>query len=184
MTNLYTSNNSESESKLIDLNPLSKNDFPLFKKIYTNAELMCYIGNPLSIEKVQRLFAQALKQRDKEKPKYIYYVISMKKSGKTVGLIGLLWNQKLTTTIEIGIIIQKSYQNQGVAKIAMKMLIHKVFKESSVTKIIGLCHRQNSRVNTMMLNLGFTTTKTTKDKNKNTKKILWEITRDITQTPV
>lgn len=165
-------------SKRLYLEKLNSSDLEFYQEIYTSNELMEFVCPALDNNTATKRFNQVLSQMAQKQPKSILYVIRENNCNKKIGVIGLKWNQPKIDTIEIGIIISKAYQRQGLAHIAKKSLINYAFKHFKVTSIIANCDENNTAANLANQKLGFTKIKTFINNKNNKLAIRWKLTKE------
>ena len=164
------------QSDLLYLTPVSKNDADLFVEIYTDPQIMQHIGPTLNQQAAIELFNKSVNQISIEQPKYLFYVIKRKQNNQKLGIIGLLWNQPKKTSVELGVMIAKSYINKGYAYKATDLLMQYGFVELNLNSIVILCNESNSVANRATQAIGFVNNGIIVDDKSGQRKIKWKIT--------
>ena len=137
---------------------------------------MEHLGPAFNHETTMKMFNQCVNQSAKEQPSNFLYVIKSKESNKKYGIIGLLWNQPEHTSVELGVMIAKSYLSKGYAYKALCLIMEHAFIEMKLTSIVILCSKNNTAVNRGVPTLGFQKVDILDKILSNKGLIRWEIT--------
>lgn len=164
------------QSDLLYLTPLTKDDFDLFVEIYTDPQLMEHVGPAFNLKATKELFNNCVNQIANEEPKYLFYVIKNKVNHEKLGLIGLLWNQPEKTSVELGVMIAKTYTSKGYAYKSLCLLMRYTFIEMNLQSIVLLSSINNSAVNRGVPMLGFQNISLSDESISNKGLIKWKIT--------
>jgi RimJ/RimL family protein N-acetyltransferase len=167
------------ESELLYLTPISKEDTQLFVEIYTDPQVMQFVGPVLNKDKALKLFKQCVNQVAKQHPQYLFYVINSKHSSEKFGIVGLLWNQQSQKSIELGVMIAKTYINKAYAFKALKLLVKYVFMKFNVQEVVMICEESNTAASRISKGLGFRKKEIFVDKKTKQRKIIWQKTVKI-----
>lgn len=160
------------KTPLLTLQPLSKKDWKLFEDLYTDEYVMKHIGPSFGIEKTRRLFNQILSENSQDR----FYVIKKTTSKNSIGIIGLLRENKGESNFQLGVMILNVFNNYGYAYKATKMLINHAFCNLNVTSIWVSCHTNNTAANRIANALGFIQQNDEANSNNQVNQINWEIT--------
>ena len=116
-----------------DISLFVENDQALFCDLYTNDNVMRYIEPTLSQTAANKSFKSILKSMKKDSPIIFMWSITLKSSGKKVGLVALSWSkwpQAKTDPIfqtgkqpQVGIVLKEEVHGKGYANEAMRALI-------------------------------------------------------------
>lgn len=166
------------ESQLLTLTPLSLDDKDIFVAVYTDVTVMEFIGECFNKDQALTMFDKSLLQWKKKQPSYLFYLIKYKHSNIKLGVVGLLWNQKSSTTVEMGVMIQKNKLRMGYGLKAMDLLMKHAFYNMELKSILGFCNKDNIMVNRVSEGLGCKNIGTTFDLKSRQTKIIWEITNE------
>lgn len=111
------------------IRPFIPEDQQLYLDLYTNTEVMAFIGPPLDIEKARKSFQIALRLNAKEPFRRLFLAICF--DGQPIGLCAVnQWSTALATA-EIGLMLLPAWQGQGFAteaKLAFSQKVQQVFE--------------------------------------------------------
>ena len=169
------------QNNQVALKKFSEEDRDFYTRIYTDKALMKHITKPLDKADCHRCFDLVLKRMDDKDFTLNMYVILDKKTTDKVGMISLRPIADAMHLCEIGVIILKPYQRQGLAHSAKSLLIKTAFKDSKTVKIIAICDGLNTAANQANMKLGFKKENEFLDRNDNITKIKWQITQQDIQ---
>ena len=93
------------QSEKLYLSKLSVAILDLYRSIYMDKNQTQYVCSMLKNTQVNKYFNQSLLQSQKITPEYIVYIIRVKTTDESIGIIGLLWYQVSYEAVEIGVII-------------------------------------------------------------------------------
>lgn len=163
-------------SDLLRLSPLCKDDWGLFKAIYTDPGLWELVGDALTEKSAQHYFKQSVNQFSKNDPNYLFFVINNRINNTKIGIVGLIWNQPSKTSIEMGVMISQSSHSQGYAIKALMLLINHAFQYLGVKAMVAFCNDNNYAANRVSQALGYQKVGEIIDPQSNQKKFKWELT--------
>lgn len=164
------------ESDLLSLTPLCKDDWQLYKDIYTDPVLWELVGEPLTEKSAQQFFNQSVEQFSKDDPTYLFYVINNRINNNKIGIVGIIWNQAEKTGIEMGVMISKTALSQGYAIKALKLLINHAFQHLNIKTMVAFCNDNNYAANRVSKALGYQNVGEIIEPQSNQKKFKWELT--------
>ena len=154
------------KSKLLYLKKLNQSDLTLYQELYTDAKLMEFVGEVIDKSAATKYFHLTLKYMSKEPPIMILYVIRKNHTNDRIGVVGIRWNQKTASSVEIGVIIKSSEQRKGYAHDAKQSIMNYAFKHFKLNSIIAHCDEVNTAANLANEKLGFNKVKTFMGKRK------------------
>ncbi len=164
--------------KELSLLPLSKGDKDFYFKIYSNPSLMHYVTTPLTRKESDKSFDLTLKRMSQVPPKILLNVMVLNKTAEKIGVIGLRWNQRTTSSVEIGIILLEKFHGTGLAHAAKQALIRAAFDNYDIKKIIAICEKNNKAANKANQKLGFIKVAQFADEKSLIVRTRWEITNE------
>ncbi|WP_395374810.1 GNAT family N-acetyltransferase [Marinicella sp. W31] len=148
---------------------LQQQDLVFYLSIYTDPELMQFIGKIQSVEKLQRSFQLTLDYMSRQPPEMLLFVLRSLK-GEAVGVGILNFRHQTERKAEIGVIICQQHQRQGYSYQAKRLLIAAAFEDFKATAVTAICQIDNAFANRANQKLGFRIEKTETDsKDKQTK---------------
>ncbi len=141
-----------STSRLL-VRPLAESDLQLYLDLYTNAETMVFVGEPLPQEKAINSFQSALRINAKTPFKRLFLTIV--EQGRCAGLCAInQWNSE-TAQVEVGIMLLRPWHGQGYATEALAALIQRVQQEFHTAVIKGDLDPENKAAVQLVVKTGF-----------------------------
>ena len=165
------------KAEIIYLKKLKQNDLSFYQSIYTNAELMRYVGPALSKEAAEKSFFQTLAIMSRNKPSMILYVIHLNANKERIGVIGVRWNQDKKSSVEMGVMIKPSMHRLGYAHMAKSSLIKYSFNKLKIKSIVAICDEDNTAANLANKKLGFSKEQTYFDEKSQRMTVRWRINK-------
>ncbi len=149
----------ESNEKLIPglgIRLFTAADYESYQSIYTDAQMMTFVGKPLTADKALELFGQVLKAHESSLPRQLTYAIVNTKSAEVMGLVGLIWiDPNDRSTVEVGVMVLPQWRRQRVAHRAKQMMIECAFQHYAIKVIYAFCNNNNLAANLANQRLGF-----------------------------
>lgn len=134
----------------LHLRPMNDGDESIYCELYTNAEIMRNIANPMTTEAARRSFRLACLQQAPEPRRWI---IHGKPGHAPIGLLGLTPDED---TAEIGVMLLSGCEGQGFATEAMQGMVDRIFHARALTRLIARqAIADNAPVLRLMTKLGF-----------------------------
>ena len=112
----------------LDLRPLEDADRPLYISLYTDADVMCHVGAPLSTEAASRAFEAVRRQMRRDPPQAWYWVACVRGSGRDAGLLALMFDPGRGSA-EFGMLMFPWAQGRGHATEAVAALVAHAFAD-------------------------------------------------------
>ncbi len=135
------------------IRPLAEQDLQLYLDLYTNAETMVFVGEPLLPEQAAHSFLVALRLNAKTPFKRLFLAIT--EQGRCAGLCAInQWNSE-TAQVEVGIILLQPWYGQGYATEALSALIQRVQRQFYAAVIKGDVDPENKAAVQLVLKTGF-----------------------------
>lgn len=154
----------------LQLRPLEGNDQALYVGLYTDAVVMRHIGPPMTPDAAARAFQNALKARHGASAGPRLWVLSETARAKSMGLLGLGFTE--AGSGELGIIIDRQRQGQGLASEALAALLGHAFDHLALGRLQSRHHAQNQAMAAVLSKLGFVALAPGRDPV-----CLWQLTR-------
>ena len=136
-------------------------DFPLFKSVYTDAEIMkyAYVDVYQSEEAIRSYFKKVIQdsKRIDNRDAYEFAVIE-KQSGKYIGSadVDVQMKNRYGGFGEIGYFLLKAFWGKGYATEIAAGLIGYCFEELMFHKVCASCHSLNKQSEKVMIKIGMT----------------------------
>lgn len=165
-------------SDKIYLKKIKQEDLAFYQEIYSNENLMRYVGTALTEKSAKKYLELTVKLMSKTEPKIVLYVIYDKASHNKTGVVGLTWDKKQTRTVEIGVVIKQQYQRKAFAHHAKKLLMAHAFESLGINCIIAHCDKANIAANNANSKLSFKKIETIFSKKRNCLIVKWELLKN------
>ncbi|GAA4809262.1 hypothetical protein GCM10011365_17590 [Marinicella pacifica] len=140
-----------------NLTPLKQNHQDLFCALYSDAQVMAFIGAPMSCDAVADYFQRLLGKITQADSGVLYRVIVADTDcGKSqyAGIVRLTKHQDNRETI-IGVMLLPQFQGLGLAYLAQKQLMTEIQSNASNQLLTAYCHINNERAHRLYQRLGF-----------------------------
>ena len=122
------------------LREIEEEDLNLIVKWRNNPEIIRGFFSYLPLSKVkQRKWYEKYLNDDTQQT----FIIELKKEKTPIGTVGLTNIDYKNQKAELGILIDRSYQNKGLGKEALNLLIKFAFDEMNIRKIKALVFKEN-----------------------------------------
>ena len=126
------------------LRPLSQDDWPLFESIYSSAERMQYIAEPLDGSELLQLFEGRCQPWQQQEEQWLSLVIEVKHPLQAVGIIGFKLTDIKLQRGEIGFVLDAGAQGHGYVTEAGQAFITHLFLHYPLHKITAQCSTRNT----------------------------------------
>lgn len=135
------------------IRPLAEQDLQLYLDLYTNAETMVFVGEPLPPEQATHSFEVALRFNAKTPFKRLFLTIV--EQGRCAGLCAINQWSSETGIAEVGIMLLRPWHGQGYATEALGALIQRVQQQFYGAVIKGDLDPNNQTAVQLVLKTGF-----------------------------
>jgi ribosomal-protein-alanine N-acetyltransferase len=130
-------------------------DQAFYESLYTSSRLMRYIGINVTPEQAHLFFNSALKQKSKNQPTYLAFMICSKSTGANLGIMGVTNINYLESWCEIGIILDSAAQGKGYPLECTMATLHFVFETLNIGKVVVGFDRRNTPILKLVKKIGF-----------------------------
>lgn len=135
------------------IRPLAESDLQLYLDLYTSAESMVFVGEPLPPEKAINSFQIALRLNANTPFKRLF--LSIVEQGQCAGLCAINQWDFEAAQVEVGIMLLKPWHGQGYATEALVALIQRVQQQFYGAVIKGDLDPENKAAVQLVLKTGF-----------------------------
>ncbi|MGG4662919.1 GNAT family N-acetyltransferase [Providencia vermicola] len=109
---------------MFELTKITQADWDFFRKLYTDAEIMRFVSDPLSDEKIKDAFESRLPKWDLSSSHWLCLVIRRKVDGIPMGLTGLMVIQESRELVaEVGYMIASEFSGMSLATDSLAALL-------------------------------------------------------------
>ena len=144
------------ETERLVLRRMTMADLQDLFEIRSDTEVMRYIPRPLakSLDDVADLVKMLNDFADKNER--LNWGITLKDSGKLIGIIGYVSILRDHFRAEIGYTLAKQYHRKGFMREALLKMIDYGFKEMNLHSILAIIHADNNASGALLEDVGFT----------------------------
>jgi RimJ/RimL family protein N-acetyltransferase len=157
---------------------LKMDDEALFCGLYTNADTMRFIGEPLTPERAARSFRKVLALMYKQPAEWLSLAIIEKATQQPVGICGVANFDAASRQLEVGMMFQGEARTRGFAKEGLAALVRKLFSALSVGEIWVEYSSEHSAAGGLVRSIGFSPRAKTATGDENRKKCVWHARRE------
>ncbi len=136
----------------VRLRPLAEPDWPLYRTLYTDPEVLDRVGPALSPEQARRQFDRLRRDGDSPRPLYPLWTINPTCAPAPVGLIGLAITGDQA---ELGVLLLRSARNAGIASAAIRLLAGHAFSAFALRRLHTSHHPDHGAATGLMRRVGF-----------------------------
>ncbi|WDE03311.1 GNAT family N-acetyltransferase [Thalassomonas viridans] len=144
-------------SERLFFRPLTAQDKDLYFSLYTDKQVMRYIGPPFNHEQAQQLFTFTLNNSNSYGDLRLSWTIIEIDSQKSIGILALTWDLTQSNTASIGIMLSPDSQGKGFGLEAQGALIEYGFTQLSLRRIYSQFATSNLANKHIYNELGFVT---------------------------
>lgn len=135
------------------IRPLAEQDVQLYLGLYTNTEIMAFVGQPLLPAKAINSFQIALGLNATTPFKRLFLAIV--DQGQSAGMCAINQWSSETAQVEVGIMLLQPWQGKGYATEALAALIQRVQQQFAGAVIKGDLNPENKAAVQLVLKIGF-----------------------------
>jgi len=144
------------ETARLHLRSLDESDEKLYCDLYTNADTMQFIGEPLSLDRALRCFHKAVQLTQESVFKQRVVAIVEKDTRRSIGLCGLRRIDEMGRRIEAGVMLSAEAQGRGYGKEAFGALVHNAFTtQAAVDEVVAQISAANFAMQAVASGAGF-----------------------------
>jgi RimJ/RimL family protein N-acetyltransferase len=115
------------ETERLRTRPLQADDEALYCGLYTDADTMRYIGEPMSSESAARSFRKTLVLMQQQPHGWLTLAIIDKATQQPIGLCGIPQFDCNANRLEIGILLRSEGRSRGFGRETLAALMHRTF---------------------------------------------------------
>lgn len=139
----------------LHLRPLSRADERLYCSLYTDADVMRHVAEPLTPEAARRAFQAVLRQLAAVPPQSRYWILAPRTGGDDLGLMAWVPDRDDSGFAEVGVLLAGSAECRGYATESIAALADAVFAETAQQRLWTRHARDNAAAIGLMRKLGF-----------------------------
>lgn len=123
------------ESERLRLSQVAADDWELFRRLHTDADVMRYVSDPLPEEEIRERFGVRLLDWDREQTHWLCLAMREKSSGAAVGVTGLRAEWMPFRQAEVGFLLLPEFQGRGYAGESLARVVTFAFEECGFHKL-------------------------------------------------
>lgn len=137
------------------MRPIAAGDAPLYQHLYSDAETMRFIGEPLTPERAANSFRSALAGMQRHPIERLFLTVQEKTTRTDVGICSLQNFDQQQRCVQAGVMFVAAARAQGYSKEAFIGLIQQVFAELPVDELWVQFAVNHVAVQRAVLSVGF-----------------------------
>ncbi|MFC5525636.1 GNAT family N-acetyltransferase [Rhodanobacter ginsengisoli] len=143
------------ETERLLLRPLAEGDEAFFHAIYTDPEIMRFIGTPLTETQAAGRFRKIVRRQLEATAEGKYLVILVRETHKAIGICGTSDYDAKTGALEVGLVLTHEGRKQGFAREALAALVENVFLASRIQELCVRFSPENVAAQKLASSVGF-----------------------------
>lgn len=143
------------ETERLRMRPLQAEDEALFLGLYTDAETMRHIGEPLSPKRAARSFRKVLQTADVSPPERVFLTILDKLTQRPLGLCAIVQFDAGMTRAEVGMMLAAEARAQGYSKECLAWLVTLTFAMFPIGEVWVQYSPGHSIAERLVISIGF-----------------------------
>jgi RimJ/RimL family protein N-acetyltransferase len=144
----------EVHTERLSMRPLSEDDATFFCDLYGDPQTMRFVGPPLSRERAQRSFRNALAARHRRPPDRLFLIIVEKASRQAIGVSALQCFDARGRRMEAGMMLGSAGRGRGFGKEGLRALVTHAFATFPVDEVWIQHAAANSNARRVPVGLG------------------------------
>lgn len=165
------------ETERLCLRPLAEGDEALFHALYTDAQIMRFIGTPLTAAEAASQFRKIVHRQGEPALDRRFLVIVAKNTRAPLGICGTSHYDPGTMRLEVGMVLLPEGRGRGVAREALVALVGRVLEERLVG---GVCVRfaaGNTAMRSLASSIGFSSDGAARGRRQDSTICHWSVHR-------
>lgn len=166
------------ESERLSMRSLSSADEALYCSLYTDADVMRYVGAPLSRESAVDGFRKSLESMGRSSFERRVVVLLDRGTQQPIGISSVRMLRGESGRAEVGTLLKPAMHEKGFAIECSKALISQAFTRPQVRELVAYSVAGNTAVEALLKGLGFTRGKSLQATRARPARTAWTLTRD------
>jgi RimJ/RimL family protein N-acetyltransferase len=137
------------------IQPLAPQDQTLYCELFSDKQAMLFVGEPLPQYRIMRGFKAALRARQRNPLRQIFFSVRDKQRNDAVGLCCVQRIDPMRQRAEIGLMLQQRVQGQGIGKEVVAVLTETALAKLPVREIWAQYAADNEAASRLFATLGF-----------------------------
>lgn len=166
------------DSERLSMRSLSSADEALYCSLYTDADVMRYVGAPLSREAAVEGFRKSIERMGQSSFERRVVVLLDRGTQQPIGISSVRMLRGKGGRAEVGTLLKPAMHDKGFALECSKALISQAFTRPQVRELVAYSVAGNAAVEALLKSLGFTRGKSLQANQLRPARTAWTITRD------
>jgi RimJ/RimL family protein N-acetyltransferase len=165
------------ESDRLTMRSLESADESFYCSLYTDTEVMRYVGAPLGRPSAQEAFRKSLELMSSPSFQRRVVVLVDRKSQRPVGISSVRLVDAKRGRAEVGTLLKPEAQEQGFALECSEALIEQAFTRPQIQELLAYSASGNSPIQGLLQELGFKRGRVRKADKGRPERVAWLLTR-------
>jgi RimJ/RimL family protein N-acetyltransferase len=170
------------QSERLSMRSLTSADEAFYCSLYTDAEVMRYVGEPLSRAVALDGFRKSLDRMGNPSFERRVLVLVDRSTQQPIGISSLRMLSGKPGRAEVGTLLKPSAHEQGYAKECSRALNAQAFTRSQIDELVAHSIDGNAAVERLLTDLGFRRNNSRSASPKRPARTVWTLTRDAWAT--
>jgi RimJ/RimL family protein N-acetyltransferase len=158
--------------------PLSLADEEIYCFLYTDEEMMRFVGEPLSRERAQRSFRKAVELSSRRPLRRLFMTVIQRDAGIPAGVCSIQQVDLRRDAAEVGIMLRPDARGRSMAKEALTGLIEVVFRSVGAREVWAEIPAAHTAAAGLLTRLGFASTDERAGPALSPRRSIWSIRAD------
>jgi RimJ/RimL family protein N-acetyltransferase len=160
----------------LQIRPLAREDEDIYCFLYTDEEMMRFVGEPLSPERAHRSFRKALELSSSRPLTQLFMTVIHQESGESAGVCSIQQVDVRRAAAEVGIMLRPASRDRAIASEALTGLIDVVFESVGALEVWAEIPEAHAAAAGVLVRLGFSPTAQKAGPPGKPRRSIWSIT--------
>jgi ribosomal-protein-alanine N-acetyltransferase len=166
------------ESERLSMRSLSSADEALYCELYTNAEVMRFVGAPLTRQSASEGFKKSLELMNKPEFERRVVVLMDRASQQPIGISSIRMVDAKKGRAEVGTLLKPGAHEKGFAQECSTALITQAFTRPQVKELVAYSVKDNAAIERLLEDLGFERGGAVRSSAGRPPRVRWTISRN------
>lgn len=166
------------QSARLSMRSLTPDDEAFYCSLYMDAEVMRYVGPPLSRDTALEGFRKSLDRMSQPSFERRVVVLLDRKTQQPIGISSVRMLRGKPGRAEVGTLLKAGMHEQGFGEECSTALISQAFSRPQIEELVAYSATGNAVVERLLTDLGFTRGETLPEGNGRPARSIWTLTRD------
>lgn len=143
------------ETEQLRMHPLAEDDKALFHALYTDLQIMRFIGTPLTEAEAESAFGGIVHRQREPSLDLRFLAMVHKHTQMPLGICGTGHHDPIAARLEIGMVLLPVGRRLGIAREALTALVDRAFDEQLVNEVYACIAAGNTLARNLLSRVGF-----------------------------